>query len=280
MTALRNPLLWITTLVLLACAAFAQDGSTPTTVDASNPWSALLALLSGQFGWLPAVLAWMGALRVPMRLVSGWLQDKLTAFAQRIAESPELDDDEMLERITGKLWYRLLAYTIDVVFSLKLPTRASLLVHFARTSPPATPLREILPVQAIVLSLLLGAAIFTTGCNTLHPDGVYRGDQVLHKSELTITTSYDLIRTYVTWEKANREQLTAWPQIKRSADYMRANAKQWFATANVLHDAYAGDPTAENRDQLLTAVAVLQTALNEAAGYMALAAAKPAEAAP
>lgn len=124
--------------------------------------------------------------------------------------------------------------------------------------------------------LISALCFFSSGCAPLDPAGVYHGDQVLHKAELTITTSYDVIHTYVTWEKENRAALAAYPEIKTSAEVMRAGAKQWFATANALHDAYAASPTPENRDALATALAVLQTALDEAVKYMAQAAAAPA----
>lgn len=129
-------------------------------------------------------------------------------------------------------------------------------------------MKKLLLVLALIPVLVLGL----TACKPLDPAGVYHGDQVLHSSELTITTSYEVIHAYVTWEKDNRAALARWPEIKQSADAMRKNAKQWFATANALHDAYAANPTPENRDALNTAIAVLRAALNEAAGYMAQAA--------
>lgn len=125
----------------------------------------------------------------------------------------------------------------------------------------------------MLLFILLPSAFILGGCAPLDPAGIYHGDQALHKAELTITTSYDVIHTYVTWEMENRAALAAYPEIKASADTMRLHAKEWFATAHALRDAYAASPTPGNRDALTTALAVLQTALNEAAKYMTQAAA-------
>jgi hypothetical protein len=98
---------------------------------------------------------------------------------------------------------------------------------------------------------------------------------VLYSAELTITTSYDLIHTFVTWEKDNRAALAKWPEIKQAANLMRANAPQWFKTAHALHDAYKLDPNQDNADALAAILRLLRTSLNEAAGYMARAAQPP-----
>lgn len=128
-------------------------------------------------------------------------------------------------------------------------------------------------ILALAFSLLPLA--FLLGCATLDKSGVYAGDDALYAADLSITTSYDLIHTYVAWEKSNRAALAKWPEIKSSADAMRAGAPQWFATAHALRAAYAVSPTPQNRDGLATALAVLRAALAEAAGYMAQAAAGP-----
>lgn len=116
---------------------------------------------------------------------------------------------------------------------------------------------------------LLLCVFALSSCATLDKSGVYAGDDVLYQTELTTTTSYELIHSYVTWEKANRATLAKWPEIKQSADAMRQGAPQWFATAYALRDAYAADPTDANRAALERSLNVLRTALNEAVKYMA-----------
>jgi len=67
--------------------------------------------------------------RVPMKLISGWLQSTLTAFVARVAASPEQDDDALLNTVFGSIGYRVLAFTLDAALSLKLPTSESLAQH-------------------------------------------------------------------------------------------------------------------------------------------------------
>ena len=129
-------------------------------------------------------------------------------------------------------------------------------------------------MNKLIVSLCLSAAaaLLGAGCGTLDKTGVYAGDQVLYTTELTITTSYDVVHTFVTWEKENRSVLAKWPEIKQAADLMRQDAPHWFKSAHALRDAYALDPSPENRDALQTKLRVLRAALTEAAAHMARAA--------
>ena len=119
-----------------------------------------------------------------------------------------------------------------------------------------------LPLMAMLAFCLL------VGCGSLDKTGVYQGDKFLYDSELAITTSYDVIHAYVTWEKNNRAALVKYPEITKSADVMRLKAKQWFATANALHDAYKADPSAANKTAFQTILDELRAAITEATGYM------------
>jgi hypothetical protein len=91
-----------------------------------NELQPFLDLLSGKMPWLIPMLAFIGAVRLPMKIFNGWFQRTLTAFVDRVAASPQVDDDEYLLRIFGSIWYRFLAFLLDAVFSLKLPTTESL----------------------------------------------------------------------------------------------------------------------------------------------------------
>lgn len=229
-----------------------------------NPtYQPLLDLLAGKFGWLPTVLVWIGALRLPMKLASGWLQATLTAFVARVAASPETDDDAQLRRVMGSLAYRFIAFTLDAALSLKLPTAESLDTHQqTRATQPS-------PSGAGPWALLALCALLLSGCTTLAPEGVYHGDRVLYNAELATTTSYDLLKTFLDWETANRPALVKWPQIHAAATEIRAHWEQWFTTAYALHDAYAADPTSANAAALQRSLNVLRTAMAQAAGYMA-----------
>lgn len=125
------------------------------------------------------------------------------------------------------------------------------------------------PPASLGLLLLCGLLALGTGCRALAPQGVYKGDQILYNAELVIPTAYEVVHSYVSWEKQNRKALTKWPEIRQSADYMRTNYKKYHATANALRDAYAISPTDENRAALEQALSVLRAALIEASQYMA-----------
>ena len=136
---------------------------------------------------------------------------------------------------------------------------------------PATP-SQLRAAGLLLVSCGLLSVVVFSGCRALAPDGVYKGDQVLHNAELATTTSYEVIHTFVSWEYENRAALTVWPEIKTAADAMRKSSPQWFKTAYALRDAYAIAPTDENRAALEKSLSVLRAALSEAAQYMAQAA--------
>lgn len=135
-----------------------------------------------------------------------------------------------------------------------------------QTSPTSPTAPDVLP-----LPLLLGLCVplCFAGCRGLDPAGVYAGDQFLHASELTIVTSYDVTRQFLKWEKANRVALERWPEIRRTADLLRTEYPAWHTAAVALHDVYKGDPSTANRSRFETALAMLQSALNQAAAMLA-----------
>lgn len=121
------------------------------------------------------------------------------------------------------------------------------------------------------LSAAFACVILLTACGTLSPDGPYAGDQTLYKADVTISTAYEVIHSFVLFEYTNRAALlTVDPKIKAAADNMRRGAPQWFGTAIALRDAYQQQPGTQTRDALQTAVLVLRTAMLEATKYMAL----------
>lgn len=107
------------------------------------------------------------------------------------------------------------------------------------------------------------------GCNrtTLAPGGTYAGDKALYNADKSITTSYRLFQTFLKWETQYRAVLPV--EVSRGADTVRLNAKKWIQTASALRDAYAATPTPQNKDKLQLALNIIDTALAEAAKYMA-----------
>jgi len=255
-------LAFILLLAVAGFSAFGQDTNAVAPADATGHVSTGLADTIADFAvthpWMVGLLSLIGALRLCIK--------PLMTAARYYVHSTETDaDDVFLDKIEHSFLYTAFLFALDWLTSIKLKTKS-----------PDEPLNRAL--RAILFILLPSAFILGgVGCAPLDPAGVYRGDQLLHKSELVTTTSYEVIHTYVTWEKDNRPALAAYPEIKQSADVMRANARQWFATANALHDAYAANPTSDNGAALTTALAVLQTALNEAVKYMSQAAAIKSE---
>jgi len=220
-----------------------------------NEFQPLIDLLSGKFGWLTTVIVWIGALRVPMKIFNGWIQQTLTAFVARVAASPEQDDDEAVRRIIGSLPYRFIAFILDAVLSLKLPTAESLANH------------KIESVRGSLAVTLLFCAGLLAGCGTLNPEGPYGGDKALYDADSTITMTYDALHAFVKWEYENRAALASMPEIKHHSDTIRKQAPQWFNSAVAIRDAYQQAPSAGTRDALMSSLAVLRQAMTEATRF-------------
>lgn len=252
--------------------------------DPMNELQPLLNLLGGKAGWLTTLITWLGVL-APLSALCGtkfkhWISDKLNA----VAASEDLDDDAYLTKLFSLAPWRLAAF-LSKFTPFHLPTLADLERAIRLQHEAAIDAGASLPAQRTasasrnpILPIFL-AAIFLSaalsGCGTLDKSGVYAGDQALYRAELAVTTSYNVIHTFVKWEHENRAALAQWPEIKQAAKTMRAHAEEWFHTANALHDAYVASPTSTNRESFLAAVSILRTALTEATGYMAKAATQP-----
>lgn len=122
--------------------------------------------------------------------------------------------------------------------------------------------------KTIALILTAFAILIFDGCSHLAADGPYKGDATLYAADKAITESKSLFDTFLKFEKSNRELLRQWPEIKTSADEIRANGKRWVLTAMALRDAYAITPSAENKAALEKAISVIRAALTESAQYL------------
>lgn len=125
-------------------------------------------------------------------------------------------------------------------------------------------------ILLLVASLGFCIPVLTTGCATsanIAPGGAYAGDATLVNADTVITGSYDVLNTFVTWEYTNRLALSGTPAIKKSADNVRANARQWISTAVALREAYKANPTTDAKTNLLTGLSVLQAVLTQIAAY-------------
>lgn len=94
-------------------------------------------------------------------------------------------------------------------------------------------------------------------------------DPVVVNAERTTQLAADVFDTFLLWERENREALRSIPEIKKSADFIRARGVTWLETARSMTKAYKHSRTPENRANLDTALAVLRQAVTEVRTYMA-----------
>jgi len=112
----------------------------------------------------------------------------------------------------------------------------------------------------ILLSCLLVPAL-NMGCVT--PGA----DPVVVQAERSTELAYDVFDAFLLWEKNNREAMAGTPEVKRTADAIRANGVKWLQSARALTKAYKENRTPENKANLETALQVLASAVNEAKRY-------------
>jgi hypothetical protein len=117
-------------------------------------------------------------------------------------------------------------------------------------------------------TLLAAFLLLSCGCASLQPDGPYKGDKVLYNADVAITTAYDVLHRFVTWEYENRAALAPWPEIKRAADQVRLNSPGLINSAITLRETYAATKTSAARDSLSTVIALLRASMLEAVKYI------------
>ena len=84
----------------------------------------LLDALGAKNGWGAAILTWMAALRIVIKPFSARVLQKLNETLERVAQSPETDDDLLIERVLRHRSYRWAAFLLDLLTSFKLPSHA------------------------------------------------------------------------------------------------------------------------------------------------------------
>lgn len=141
---------------------------------------------------------------------------------------------------------------------------------------------QALPASVISVISCSIFLLFTVGCARLSPGTAanpspYGGvsasgelktpDRILYDADFAIATAYDALHAFVKWEYDNRQALVGTPEIKQAADKIRAGAPAWFRSAVAVRDAYAVNPSADNRTALQRALDTLQQAIVEANKY-------------
>lgn len=115
------------------------------------------------------------------------------------------------------------------------------------------------------IASFLIALCLLTGCGTLDPGGAY-DSKPLYTADASIVAVHDTLHAYVQWEYQMRGQCSE--AATKHADYIRLNVAQWRDTVMALRDAFAANPSEQNRAALDRYMAVIRTALTQATIYM------------
>lgn len=99
-------------------ANLARVNGTPELSTLLQP---LLDTLSARHGWIVCAMVWMGTMRTAFKPLSGKLSSLLERAIARAAETDDTADDLVLQRMFGSVWYRALAFGLDLCASIKLP---------------------------------------------------------------------------------------------------------------------------------------------------------------
>lgn len=83
---------------------------------------ALWTALTFKQGVFLGIATWMAASRTFLKFVSKWLQSGMSTLVDRAVESKLTQDDDIAERILGSRLYRIVAFFIDWLASVKMPT--------------------------------------------------------------------------------------------------------------------------------------------------------------
>jgi hypothetical protein len=86
----------------------------------------LIDALQAKLPWLAALTTIMGALRLLAKPFSALVQSFFSKLLTYVESTPEKDDDTWVTTILGSKLYRLFAFVVDWVLSIKLPNSDSL----------------------------------------------------------------------------------------------------------------------------------------------------------
>lgn len=106
--------------------------------------------------------------------------------------------------------------------------------------------------------------MFVQGCALLPGQ-----DPIVVNAERATAIAMDTFDSFMKYEFDNRVALArVSPDIHKVAERIRVNGKQWLLTARTLTKTYKANRSDENKFQLMTAVAVLQSAMAESQRYI------------
>lgn len=108
-----------------------------------------------------------------------------------------------------------------------------------------------------------GLVLLGVGCASVAPDN----DPVVVRAEQTTALAFETIDAFLDWEHANRTVADA--DVTAAADKLRVEAPKWLRAARSATKAYKANRTDENKATLVTAIAVLESAMREAQQHLA-----------
>ena len=209
----------------------------------------ILDLLTGKFHWLPALLAWVGALKTLFHFLGRYLTAWTAGVLVRIVNSPDPTDDHLLLTVLDSRVYQLLHFVL-ALFSLPLPTRADYdaALHNKTAAPAAT---------ALLLAAMMAGAASTTGCAT--PDAsVFTTEQLTADTAAAATSTFNLY-----YQSATNTADTATLAKLDSARAEIYNADRSLAAALTVVEGlrltYAANSATTNQAALNTALLAVQS---------------------
>jgi hypothetical protein len=118
--------------------------------------------------------------------------------------------------------------------------------------------------NVVTLAAMLPLSLALVGCSSIQPGN----DPVVVNAERTTQLAVDVFDTFLQWEYDNRQTLSATPEIRKAADFIRSHGPDWLQTARSMTRAYKQNRTPENKVNLETATTVLRTGIAEAQKYL------------
>lgn len=117
-------------------------------------------LLAGKSGAFAAVLGWIAAFRITCKLwapkFQRWMEDAIA----KVVATEDKADDAFVERLLSARPYRILALLVDLLMSIKLPTKIG-------EPKNGAAMKKILPT--IVLLITLAGVVMFAGCKSINP---------------------------------------------------------------------------------------------------------------
>lgn len=220
-----------------------------------NELQPVIDWLLSKWPWLAGTMA---TARIFAKPISGLLQSFLTKLALYVVATPETDDDVWVTKIVTNPIYRVLAFLLDWILSIKLPTEASLAVVLAAEANLNKP--TITPPQ-LTLFLLCGyLCLGTSGCALFQ--GATPAKQAVNVSDVTRVTVESALRAWDDYIVAHHPPLSQQREVKKAWENYRAAQVLILDAALILKEAEtAGTTTPEQQAQLNYAVAEASAAL-------------------